>query len=295
MFNKHTYLILFCLGVLLITLSIGTRLLKEGYDNYLNALLLARGYDLPAPQLPGSSGYALEAKYTCPDGSSLFDHIDTDCSKPKVVVAASSPGTAESCTVSDNSGAVVDSCKSISSFLFCDTSIKKCNTLNTKELAAGQACKYNNECLSRSCDNGKCAAVPSAQSIWASSSTNTASGIPTAMTNLDDYFSLLNTQFNGSFVSNTPSTGPFTGSSTGAIKTTDMNDVQKATTAGASPTQTSGVTPSKNTTQMGSGTRGADFYNKVKILMADDIDASLRLRKSMAANRESESCYDSCC
>ena len=314
MFSKHKYFYIVCIGILLITLSIGTLFLKEGYDDYLNKLLADRGYQLPAPQLPGSSGYRLQTTYICADGTNRLDHIDSDCSKPLRTATVRQASAAESCTITTSGGQTVDSCKTINNNLFCDSN-NKCNTLNTKELAAGQTCKYNNDCLSRSCVNNKCQAevlptrVDSSVALQALG-TNIGSGSGAGVSNLDDFFRLIGQNENV-----TSSSAAATATTSAA--TTTQTDEQKrfqdyldtlreiiARNQGVQPsTATTNVTsqttetimPSKNTTQMSVGTRGLDFYNKVKNMMAEDIDSILSRAKSESIKNEQNACLYSCC
>jgi hypothetical protein len=309
MFSKHKYFYIVCIVILLITLSIGTLFIKEGYDDYLNKLLADRGYQLPAPRLPGSSGYRLETQYICADGTNRLDHIDSDCSKPLRTTTVNQASAAESCTITTSGGETVDSCKTISNSLFCDTN-NICNTVNTKELAAGQTCKYNNDCLSRSCINNICQAevLPSridSPFAFQTLGTNIGSGSGASVSNLDDFFRLLNTNENIYRPTTTPvTTIPIDEQARFQENLNKLREIMArnqtvqpttSTTRNLTSQKTETIMPSKNTTQMSVGTRGQDFYNKVKNMMAEDIDSILSRAKSDSMKNNQNACLDSCC
>jgi len=117
---KRSAYIIAAVGIIVILLFARVR---EGYDDYLDAMLKDRGYSgvRVAPANPKPSSALLTSTYFCPDGTVKSTHKFNNC---------------------------------LNELAFPPTHID--NPYTTRELADGQVCVRDNDCYSKNCSGGLC-------------------------------------------------------------------------------------------------------------------------------------------
>ena len=250
------------LAVLLIALFIPV-LFKEGFDDYLNALMLARdpNWKPSAPGGEGSESARLQRENYCSDGTAKMSHIEGDCTKG-IVTPAVTPGK----PAGDAGGGGT--------------------------VAIGSSCRTDYDCKSGNCNRTTLKCVASTTYTDSTSNKNLPTQIsedstgaaPSSQTDLDSYYTLLS----GDSPATTLTTNSRNSSSTNNNNTNtnrnrrnDENDETSATT----PLTTSSNTTS--TTNTVNGATADDFYSEFAPLLERDVK---RIVRREIVKYDNESC-----
>jgi hypothetical protein len=254
------------LAVLLIALFIPV-LFKEGFDDYLNALMLARdpNWKPSAPGGEGSESARLQRENYCSDGTAKMSHIEGDCTKG-IVTPAVTPGK----PAGDAGGGGT--------------------------VAIGSSCRTDYECKSGNCNRITLKCVASTTYTDSTSNKNLPTQIsedstgaaPSSETDLDTYYTLLSGDSPGTTLtrnsrnsSNTTNNDNTNTNRNSRNNRNDENDVASATTS---------LTTSSNTTSTTNTVNGAtadDFYSEFAPLLERDVK---RIVRREIVKYDNESC-----
>jgi hypothetical protein len=253
------------LAVLLIALFIPV-LFKEGFDDYLNALMLARDpkWKPSAPGGDGSESARLQRENYCSDGTAKMAHISGDCTLG-LVTAAVTPGK----PAGDAGGGGT--------------------------VAIGGSCKTDYDCKSGNCNRTTLKCVASTTYTDSTSNKNLPTQVsedstgaaPSGQTDLDSYYTLLS----GDSATGTTSTtaGANSTNSTNSTNSNNRNrrnnrnDETDETSATATVT-TSSPTSTTNTVSV---TTADDFYSEFAPLLQRDVK---RIVRKEIVKYDNESC-----
>jgi hypothetical protein len=114
---------------LIVIYWVATQKVKEGFDDYLDALKAARGYPVASkPTIDRSlqESVRLRAETICADGTDRSEHVGNDCTQD----------LAKPYTYIPN--------------------LRFQNPFRSTELADGQQCYFNRDCYSGNCYNFRC-------------------------------------------------------------------------------------------------------------------------------------------